>query len=313
MRAIQITRLGGPETLTETELPDPVPGQDEVLVDVEAAGVNFADAERVAGTYLPPDLPFIPGSEVVGRTGDGRRVMGLARQGYASKALIKADDVVELPEEIGAGEGLALLVQGLTAWHLLGTAARLRKGESVVVNSAAGGVGHLAVQLARELGAGRVIATASSEEKLDLALSLGADAAVDGSAEGYAERVIEANLGNRADVILDAVGGPVFDAALGAVAAFGRLISYGTASHQDPSPVDVERLSESNVAVAGFWIRPLLAQPGGYRAQLNELLELTVTGRIRPIVGGEYALSDARTALEDILARRTTGKIVLRP
>ncbi|MEV8635123.1 NADPH:quinone oxidoreductase family protein [Streptosporangium sp. NPDC051023] len=313
MRAIQITRLGGPETLTETELPDPVPGSDEVLVDVEAAGVNYADAERIAGTYLPPDLPFIPGSEVVGRTADGRRVMGLAGHGYASKALIRADNLVELPEEVSAGEVLALLIQGLTAWHLLGTAARVRKGESVVVNSAAGGVGHLAVQLAKELGAARVIATASTREKLDLALSLGADAAVDGAAEGYAERVIEANLGERADVILDAVGGPVFDAALGAVAPFGRLISYGTASHQDPSPVDVGRLTETNISVAGFWIRPLLAHPSGYRAQLSELLELTATGRIRPIAGGEYALSDARTALEDILARRTTGKIVLRP
>ncbi|MEV7011425.1 NADPH:quinone oxidoreductase family protein [Streptosporangium sp. NPDC051022] len=313
MRAIQITRLGGPETLTEVELPDPVPGPDEVLVDVEAAGVNFADAERVAGTYLSPDLPFVPGSEVAGRTEDGRRIMGLARSAYASKALVKADDVVELPEDIGAGEALALLVQGLTAWHLLGTAARLRRGESVVVNSAAGGVGHLAVQLARELGASRVIATASSREKLDLALSLGADAAVDGSAEGYAERVIEANLGNRADVVLDAVGGAVFDAALGAVAEFGRLISYGTASHRDPSPVDVGRLLESNVSVAGFWIRPLLARPGGYKAQLSELLELTAAGRIRPIAGKEYALSDAATALEDVLARRTTGKVVLRP
>ncbi|MEU1881670.1 NADPH:quinone oxidoreductase family protein [Streptosporangium sp. NPDC020072] len=313
MRAIQITRLGGPETLVESEVPDPVPGPDEILVDVEAAGVNYADAERIAGTYLSPDLPFIPGSEVVGRTSDGRRVMGLARQAYASKALIKLDDVVDLPEEAVAGEALALLVQGLTAWHLLGTAARVRKGESVVVNSAAGGVGHLAVQLARELGAGRVIAAASTPEKRELALSLGADAAVDGSAEGYAERVIEANLGERADVILDAVGGEVFDAALGAVAEFGRLISYGTASHRDPSPVDVGRLLEANISVAGFWIRPVLARPGGYQAQLSELLELTGTRRIRPIAGGEYALSDARTAIEDLLARRTTGKIVLRP
>ncbi|MEV4095427.1 quinone oxidoreductase family protein [Streptosporangium saharense] len=313
MRAIQITRLGGPETLTESEVPDPVPGPDEILVDVEAAGVNYADAERIAGTYLPPDLPFIPGSEVVGRTADGRRVMGLARQAYASKALIKVDDVVDLPEEAVAGEALALLIQGLTAWHLLGTSARVRKGESVVVNSAAGGVGHLAVQLARELGAGRVIATASTPEKLELALSLGADAAVDGSAEGYAERVIEANLGNRADVILDAVGGDVFDAALGAVAEFGRLISYGTASHKDPSPLDVGRLLETNVAVAGFWIRPLLTRPGGYRAQLSELLELTGSGRIRPIAGREYALADAGRALGDVLARRTTGKVVLLP
>ncbi|GAA4232188.1 NADPH2:quinone reductase [Streptosporangium album] len=313
MRAIQITRIGGPEVLTEVELPDPVPEPGRLLVEVEAAGVNFADTERVAGTYLPPDLPFVPGGEIVGRTADGRRVMGLARRGYASKALIDDEDVVELPEEIGAGEALALLVQGLTAWHLIRSAARVLPGERVVVNSAAGGVGHLAVQLAGEFGAGRVIATASSEEKQALALSLGADVAVDGEAEGYAERVIEANLGHRADVVLDAVGGPVFDAALGAVADFGRLVSYGTASHQSPSPIDVDRLTELNFSVTGFWVRPAIRLPGGYREPLKELLDLTASGRLRPIVGGEYALSDARRAHEDMLARRTTGKVVLRP
>ncbi|ACZ88275.1 quinone oxidoreductase family protein [Streptosporangium roseum] len=313
MRAIQITRTGGPEVLTEVELPDPEPAPGHLLVEVEAAGVNFADTARVAGAYLPPELPFVPGGEVVGRTADGRRVMGLAQRGYASRAVVDGEDAVELPEGIGAGVALALLVQGLTAWHLIRSAARVLPGESVVVNSAAGGVGHLAVQLARESGAGRVIATASSEDKRALALSLGADAAVDGRAEGYAERVIEANLGHRADVVLDAVGGPVFDAALGAVAEFGRLVSYGFASGRGPSPIDVDRLTELNFSVAGFWVRPAIRLPGGYKVPLKELLGLTASGRLRPLVGGEYALSDARRAHEDMLARRTTGKIILRP
>lgn len=139
--------------LTLAEVPDPVPGPGEILVEVEASGLNFADAERLRGAYLPPDLPFIPGGEVVGRTQDGRRVLAFATGAYASKALVKTP--VEIPEDLPAGAALALLVQGLTAWHLLRTAARLVPGESVVVNAAAGGVGHMAVQLAKEFGASR--------------------------------------------------------------------------------------------------------------------------------------------------------------
>ncbi|MFD1931784.1 MULTISPECIES: quinone oxidoreductase family protein [Nonomuraea] len=311
VRAVQITSLGGLDRLHEAELPDPVPGDGEVLVDVEAAGVNFADIERIAGTYLPPELPFVPGGEVVGRTADGTRVMAFARGGYATKAVVK--DPVEIPPAMAAGEALALLVQGLTAWHLLRTAARVRQGDSVVVNAGAGGVGHLAVQLAKEFGASRVIATASTEAKRELALSLGADAAVDGSADGYAARITSANGGQGADIVLDAVGGPVFDAAVDALAPFGRIVAYGTSSGVDPSPVDVDLLTNRNASVTGFWVGPTLRMPGMLDEPLRELVRLTVEGRLRPVVGGEYKLADARPALEDLAARRTHGKIVLLP
>lgn len=311
MRAVQATRLGGPEVLTEAEVPDPVPGPGEVLIDVEAVGINFADIKRIEGSYLPPALPFIPGSEVVGRTADGSRVMALAQQAYATKAV--AASVVLIPDELGAGEALALLVQGLSAWHLLRSAARLAPGESVVVNSAAGGVGHLAVQLAKEFGAGTVIATASTAEKRALALELGADAAVDGEAEGYAERVIEANGGAKVDIVLDAVGGPVYDAAIGALAPFGRLVSYGTSSGQAPTPLVPGLLTQHNISAVGFWLGPILGLPGIKEDQLRELVDLTLAGKLRPIVGGEYKLSDASQALLDMAARRTTGKLILRP
>jgi NADPH2:quinone reductase len=315
MRAIQISRYGGPEVLTAVELPDPQPGAGQIMIDVAAAGVNYADTHLADGSYLSsPELPFVPGSEVIGRTADGRRVMGLSNTGgYAEKALLPAALAVDVPASIGDGEALALLVQGLSAWHLLRTSARLVPGESVVVNAAAGGVGSLAVQLAKAFGAGRVIATASTPDKQRLALDLGADVAVSGDADGYAERVVEANGGKRVDVILDAVGGPVFDAALEALGQFGRLVTFGAASRQVAQPVEPGRLMKRNLSVIGFWLSPALALPGMFAPALTELFELVTDGRIRPVVGGEYPLAETRQAHEDLLARRTTGKLILRP
>ncbi|MEV0202162.1 zinc-binding dehydrogenase [Nonomuraea sp. NPDC050691] len=310
MRVIQATRLGGPDVLALAEIPDPVPGPSQTLVDVEAAGINFADIKRIEGSYGSTTTPFVPGSEVIGRTADGRRVMGLATDAYASKALVT--DPVEVPDDLAPGQALALLVQGLSAWHLLRTAARLSPGETVVVNAAAGGVGHLAVQLAREFGAGRVIGTASTPEKRDLVLGMGADAAVDGTADGYAERIVEAGEGRQADVVLDAVGGGVFEAALDALAPFGRLVTYGSSSGDPLPPVDPELLAQRNISVTGYWLGGSLHLPG-MTAPLRELMELTAAGRLRPLVGGEYPLADARRALEDLAGRRTTGKLVLLP
>jgi NADPH2:quinone reductase len=313
--AIQIARNGGPEVLTAVEWPDPMPGPQQVLISVDAAGINYADTHIADGSYLSrPTLPHVPGSEVIGRTPDGRRVMAVTEGGgYAEKAVVVAGLAIPVPDSVGDGEALAVLVQGLSAWHLLRTCARLAAGETVVVNAAAGGVGSLAVQLARLFGAGRVVATASTSEKRDLAQSLGADAAVDGAAEGYAERVIEANGGQRVDVVLDAVGGPVLDAALGALRPFGRLVTFGAASRQPPQPVDPTRLMRRNLAIIGFWLAPALAVPQMYGPPLAELLGLVADGRLRPVVGGEYPLGDARRAHEDMLARRTVGKLILRP
>jgi NADPH2:quinone reductase len=208
-------------------------------------------------------------------------------------------------------------VQGTTAWHLLQTCARIAPGESVVVVSAAGGVGSLAVQLAREMGASRVIATASSEDKRELALELGADAAVEAgdgvSAEDLKDALREANEGKPVDIVLEMTGGAVFDASLAALAPFGRLVTYGLASRQPPSPIDIGRLIATSRAVIGFWLVHTLRLPGGLHPAMNELLELHTAGRLRVLDGGRYPLAEARQAHEDLRSRRTHGKLTLDP
>ncbi|WP_345367058.1 quinone oxidoreductase family protein [Actinoallomurus liliacearum] len=298
-----------------SEISEPVPQTGQLSVRVTAAGVNYADILRAAGTYSGGvELPFIPGSEVIGSATDGRRVMGFTFDGggFAEHTLLDAAEVVEVPDEVADGAALALLVQGLTAWHLLRSSARIAAGESVAVNAAAGGVGTLAVQLAREFGASRVIATASSADKRALALELGADAAVDSDPDGYPERVREANDGRPVDIVLDANGGPAIAAGLDALAQFGRLVSYGDASREGRPPIDPGSLAERNLSVSAFWLRPALTLPGAYHEPLRELLALTAQGRLRPVVGSEYPLSEARRAFEDVAARRTKGKVVLR-
>ncbi|HET6856023.1 MAG TPA: zinc-binding dehydrogenase [Streptomyces sp.] len=302
MIAIQFDRFGGPEILQPVELPSPVAGPGECVITVEAAGVNFADTHAVDGSYLSADmLPHVPGSEVVGRTADGRRVLARVKGGYAQQAVAQESTMVQIPDDLEAGQALALLTQGLTAWHLLRSAARLIPGESVLVHSAAGGVGSLSVQLAKEFGAGRVLAQASSPAKQELALSLGADA------------IVEYPLEEKADIILDAVGGALFAQALVSLADHGRLVTYGNASRTATEAIDPARLNRLNASVTGFWLRPTLAAPGAFHEPLQQLLDLTARGRLKPVTGGRYSLADARQAHEDLLARRTVGKLILVP
>jgi NADPH:quinone reductase len=313
VRAIQITEFGGPEVLHVTELPDPVAGPGQLLVEVDSAGVNYADTHTVENSYLSrTTLPLVPGAEVVGRTADGRRIVALTDSGgYAEKAVVSEQLAHDVPEGVSDGQALAMVVQGLTAHHLLRTVGRLATGESVVVHAAAGGTGSLAVQLAREYGAGRVIATASTKEKRDLALELGADTAVDAGPENLEERLIEANGGHKVDLVLEMTGGPVFDASLAALAPFGRLIAYGMASRTPPTPVQPAQLMARSQAVIGFWLAHCLGRPGMYHEPMDELFAMTADGRLRPQVGGVHPLAGAVRAHEDLRARRTTGKIIL--
>src|ERR1039457_4421762 len=230
MRAIQMTEFGGPEVLKLAELSVPVPGAEEVLIRVTRAGLNFADTHTRTNSYVQKaTLPLVPGGEVAGiREDTGERVVALVGTGgYAEYAAAPEERVFPIPSELDDGLALAMIVQGTTAWHLYRTSGRVAEGASVVVHAAAGGVGSLAVQLGHPLGAGRVVATASSEEKRALALELGADVAIDPAPEGLTERLIEANGGRPVDVVFEMSGGEVFEASYDALARFGRVVAYG--------------------------------------------------------------------------------------
>ncbi len=316
MRGIQITRFGGPEVLATVELPEPQPAAGMAVYDVTAAGVNYADTHQTEDSYLAPQqLPLVPGAEFAGTGPDGRRVVGLVGGGGYAEKVAAADVLVwPIPDGVPDGAALAVVLQGATAWHVLRTCAHLAAGESVVVHAAAGGVGTVAVQLARAWGAGRVIATASSAEKRDLALSLGADAAVDPAAEDLTAALRQANGGPRVDVVLEMTGGPVFDASLRALAPFGRLVTYGMASRTPPTPVDPGNLMAHSSAVIGFWLAHCFRDPARWLdGPVTELLAMLADGRLRAVVGGTYPLSEAAEAHRALLARRSTGKLVLDP
>ena len=323
MRAIRITEWGGPDVLELVEdLERPQADEHHVLVRVTRAGINFADTHARENTYLARyELPLTPGAEVAGVVEEdgggfqaGHRVVALVGTGgYAQYVAAPAATVAAIPDGISDGTALALLLQGLTAWHLFRTSAKLAAGESVVVHAAAGGVGSLAVQLARPLGAGRVIATASTEEKRALALELGADEAVDVTREDLGAALVEANLGEPVDVVLEMAGGRVFDESLGALAPFGRLVTYGMAS-REPNQVVSGALMRSSRAVVGFWLVHCLRRPAEMvDAPLQELFERVARGELRAVEGETYPLSEASRAHADLQARRTSGKLLLDP
>ncbi len=312
MRAIRIDQWGGPDVLKLVEdAPMPEPGDGETLIRVSLAGVNYADTHARENAYLARfELPLIPGSEVAGTTEDGTRVAAIvAHGGYAEYAV--APVPIPIPAGVTDTQALALLIQGLTAWHLYKTSARVEPGETVVVHAAAGGVGSLAVQLGKAFGA-RVIATASTPEKRELALELGADAAVDVNAPDLAARLRAANDGRRVDAVLEMAGGRVFDASLDALAPFGRLVAYGIASHEG-NQVASGALMQGSKAVVGFWLVHVLGRPELVGPPLQDLFARVASGSLRVVEGATYPLSQARRAHEDMQARRTTGKLVLDP
>jgi len=315
MRAIVVTRFGGPEALVPAELPDPEPGPGQLLVEVAHAGVNFADTHQAENTYLSPSLlPLVPGGEVVGRTLEGRRVVALVDSGgYAERAVADPRRIFDVPDAVDDVTALALVVQGATAWLLLHHTARVQAGESVVIHAAAGGVGSLAVPLAKALGAGRVIATASTAEKRDLALSLGADVALDAETEDLTAALCDANGGRRVDAVLDMTGGDVTDRSLAALAPFGRLAFYGMASRRPPTPVAPASLLAHSTSIAGMWLPHAFTVPGLMPRVMDELFAAVAGGSLRVIAGGEYPLSEARRAHEELRARRTIGKLILDP
>ncbi|WP_027341391.1 quinone oxidoreductase family protein [Hamadaea tsunoensis] len=315
MRAVQLTEFGGPEVVVVRDVPDPSPAPGHLLVDVSRAGVNYADSLLRENAYLGATaLPVIPGGEVVGRTADGRRIAAmLTSGGYAEKALVPQQHAFAVPDELGDVAAVALLAQGLTAWWLVHQTARVAPGDSVVVHAGAGGVGSLAVQLAKNAGAGRVIATASTPEKRELVRSIGADAAVDPSTEDLTAALRAANDGKPVDVVLEMVGGRVTGQSIDALAPFGRLAFYGMASLVEPDPVPPRALQRQSATVSGFWLMHAFARPDLLAHAYAELADQVVDGRLRIVEGGDFPMSDVRDVHAALRGRRTTGKVVLDP
>jgi NADPH:quinone reductase len=324
VRAIEQRGFGGVETLALAEVADPAPDDGAVLIRVNRAGVNFTDLQcraiglqtmvdkrGVPGRVGAEDLPIVPGGEVVGTSTDGRRVVAVCGSGgYAELAVASRNLTFPVPDDVTDEQALALLVQGLTAWYLLRQAARLVQGETVLVLGASGGVGSLAVQLARQFGAGAVIAAASSDEKRATALQLGATAAIESDPVGLAERVLSSNDGRSVDVVLDAVGGAVFEQSVSTLATGGRLVAYGTAGGA-PGEASTRSLIIGSKSIVGYWLMDSLRTRGAAEAPLAELFELLRAGKLSPLVGAVYPLSEAGAAQVEVAERRTQGKVSL--
>jgi NADPH2:quinone reductase len=313
MKAIQITEFGGPEVMNYLDLPDPVPGADEVLLDVTSIGINYADTHQTENSYLSPQtLPMTPGIEVVGTHDGNRYLASVSSGGYAQKAVAHKSVMIPIPDSVSDEQALCMLVQGSTAWHLLKTMGHLEKGQSVVVHAAAGGVGTIAIQLAKLWGA-KVIAVTSSNSKADLAKSLGADHVVDAASEDLSKALKDANGGRGVNLILEMVGGKTFDQSLLALGTFGKLITFGMASRTAPTPVHPGALMHGSKTVAGFWLANCFGKKELFHDVIEELFTLISEGKLKPVIGATYPLSQAQAAHKSMLARESVGKIALDP
>jgi NADPH2:quinone reductase len=313
MKAIQIEEFGGPEVLRHVEVDDPVAGEGEVLVEIARSGINFADTHATRNDYLAEQqLPLIPGAEVSGRTPDGRRVAAiLPSGGYAEKVAAPEGLLVPVPDEVDDDRAAALLLQGLTAMALVRRCARVEPGETLVVEAAAGGTGSLSVQLGKQAGA-KVIGLASNEEKRAMVERLGADATVDSRSPDLAAAILAANGGQRVDAVLHMSGGEAFDAELSALAPFGRIVVFGIASREQRD-VSTGALLRSSVSVVGFWLVHLLMRRELIAPMIGELFGAVAGGELEVEVGEVYPLSEVGRAHEDLIGRRSTGKLLLDP
>ncbi len=324
MKAIRVEEFGEPEVLQHVDAERPSPGEGEVLIEVKSAGVNYADTMRRRDQYVESqELPFTPGSEIAGtvaEVGDGvedvkvgdRVVTLLGTGGYAEYVVAPARNLIPIPDGLDFDEAAAIPLQGLTAYHVLETSGQLKEGESVLVHAAAGGVGYLAVQIAKLMGASPVIATASTQEKLDLAQNLGADVLINYTEEDWPEKVREATEDKGADVILEMVGGDFPQKNLKCLNAFGRMVVFGAASGDRGNLVPSELMKKNHV-VAGFYLPNIMSRPKLFAPSLEKILGWISSGDLQLTIGARYPLDQAQEAHDALEGRKTTGKIVLNP
>src|SRR6266702_1458029 len=321
MKAIRINETGGPEVMHLEEIETPTPGEGEVLLKVAAAGVNYADLAQRQGAYLiRTRTPMTLGVEVAGTVAalgpgvsipaEGSRVIAFVDGGYAEYAVAPATTVIPIPPNFDFTQAAAFPVQGMTAYQLLRESARVQPGESVLVHAAAGGVGTLAIQLAKLMGAGTVIGTASNADKLDLIRRLGADVAINYNEQDWAEQVKNATGSKGADIILEMVGGTIAEQSLQCLAPFGRMVVYGAASGQIAQFSGIQ-LMYKNQAIIGYWLASQISRPDRITLAVMCLMQYLLGGQLEIIVGQTFPLEQAVEAHRVIAERKTTGKVVL--
>jgi NADPH2:quinone reductase len=320
MQAIQIKKTGGPEVMELVELPTPRPGTGQVLVKVEAAGVNFIDTYLREGRY-PAELPFIPGQEAAGTVialGEGvssfkvgdRVAWNGTRGTYAEFACAPASGLLKIPDAMSFEQAAAVLLQGMTAHYLAYDTHAIRVGETVLIHAGAGGVGLLLTQMAKRLGA-RVLTTVSTEKKAELSRRAGADKVILYTTESFVEEVKRQTDGDGLPVVYDSVGKTTFEDSLKCLRPRGLLALYGASSGAVP-PFDLIRLS----TLGSLYVtRPTLKDYVRTRTELErrvaDVFGWVARGELHVRVGARYRLEDAAQAHRDLEGRKTTGKVLL--
>ncbi|WP_232629034.1 quinone oxidoreductase family protein [Methylobacterium sp. Leaf118] len=325
MKAVRFHETGGPDVLIYEDVPDPTPGPGQILIRVEAAGMNYADVMRRRGDDYPEasPVPFTLGIEVAGTVaalGEGVTAPAVGTPvlatpgagGYAQYVAVPAAMVIPLPEGFDAVNAAALVAHGLTAAIALRKSGRMAEGETVLIEGAAGGLGSFFVQLAKLYGAGMVIGAASTPEKRAIAERLGADATVDYTAPGWAQAVKDLTGGRGVDLIMETAGGETVNEALDALAPFGRMVFLGQSSGRS-AQIDPWRLTTFNQSVIGIYISAYAAVPNLMSETLNELVGFLMAGKLSIHVGKVMPLSHAAEAHRLLENRLTTGKVVLKP
>jgi NADPH2:quinone reductase len=324
MKAVVCNAWGMPDTLVVEQLPDPQPGPGQVALDVMAAGVNFPDVLIIQGKYqFKPALPFIPGSElsgVVRAVGDGvaqpkvgDKVIAFTAQGaFAQQIVVAAKDCMPMPPGMDFDTAAAITLTYGTSHHAVADRAGLKAGETMLVLGAAGGVGLAAIEIGKALGA-RVIAAASSDDKLAVCREHGADATINYSTEDLREAIKAATDGKGPDVIYDPVGGIYSEPAFRAIGWRGRYLVVGFANGEIPKlPLNLMLLKGASL-MGVFWGEFAKREPQANMAGMRQLMGWLAEGKIKPRISGRYALADTAAALNDMAARKVTGKIVIQP
>src|SRR6266581_7399445 len=315
MKAMRINETGGPEVMHLEEIETPVPGEGEVLIKVAAAGVNYADLAQRQGAYLTRTrTPITLGAEVAGTIAslgpgvstpaEGSSVVAFVNGGYAEYAIAQASMVIPIPPGLDFEHAAAFPVQGLTAYQLLRESARVQPGESVLVHAAAGGVGTLAIQLAKLMEAGTIIGTASNADKLDLIRRLGADVTINYTEQDWVEQVKNATGGKGVDIILEMVGGQIAEQSPQCLAPFGRMVVYGAASGQITQFSGIQ-LMYKNQAIIGYWLASQLRRPERIAQAVMDLMQYLVSGKLEIVVGQTFPLAQAADAHKAIAERKT--------